>query len=98
MAAAAGLGVAGVHGTVRRPEAGKMAAARGLGLGLHGREGKVMERERPASWGSSCPRRGGPRREEGSAATAAWRGSAAHCGDSEEGDDHLAKTPRQPFL
>ena len=41
---------------------------------------------------------GGPRREEGSAATAAWRGSAAHCGDSEEGDDHLAKTPWQPLI
>ena len=36
---------------------------------------------------------GGPRREEGSSATTAWRGSAAHCGDSEEGDDTLVKTP-----
>ena len=40
---------------------------------------------------------GGPGSERGSSATAAWHISAAHCGDSEEGDDVLAKNPLAIF-
>ena len=52
----ASFGVAGVHGTVQRPEAGKMAAAEEIGLGL----GRAAGARSRGGVRRSCTAAGGP--------------------------------------